>query len=380
MAKFQTISEDVQYWFIRSGNSGGKFFHHFKHNNVVALGHADDIDFGFEDGHLLNKNDQGLIIGRTKIKFEQSGESPSQIANKSNQVRRFVSMLKPGDIVVTINDEHIMAGTVRTPVYYGTVGLVSDTERKKSSKSPCYFNLRCGVTWGATKSRGLMPLELEKAFRFTGSIMQFADEAQIRDLNHWLYPVHLTENEIRCTLRINSREELSNRQLTRLSVFLDELELLASYIERQLDGRNEYSIDEYRIFADMHRETYQYSLKAQHLFMSPGHQFLQLGGSVRKSLVFGYLIMALLSGSADAASNVDLPEQISSLNNPIISHLVQQFGIDLHIEDIQDSLSVKLNTPSLPDVPADSENVSQEINSGDEHDGWGATESDNSAL
>lgn len=371
MANFPTISEEVKYWFIRAGNNGGKYFHHFRDNNVVALGHADGVSFSFEDGHFLNEADQERVIGSTKIYLSECGESPPQITNKSNQVRRFVSEVKPNDIVITINDTFMMAGTVRSRPYYGTVGLRTETEREGSAKEDCYFSLRCNIDWGMPKRRGLMPVELEKAFRFTGSIMQFVTEDQIKDLNHWLYPIHISEDEVRCTLRISSKDDLSNHQLTKLSSFLDDLELLASYIEQTIESGDSLSYSELEQFIEANQGTFSYDLKAQHLFMSPGHQFIQLPGSFLRRTIYASLLIALLSRDANALEQ--LPDNVK----PMLSssqgvELVQLYKDSKQIDQLQNSLKVGLSKPSLEDVGGD------DIDDLDE--GWGTVDSDNSAL
>ncbi|MCD9512125.1 hypothetical protein [Photobacterium phosphoreum] len=371
MVQFETVSSTTNYWFIRAGNNGGKFFQHFKDNGVVALGHADDVGLDYEDDHQFSDAEKEIIIGSTRNFLSNLGESPSQISNKSNQLNRFLMTMKPNDIVITINDNSMMAGRVLSEAYFSSIGLDLHTLRDDTSNITCEYLLRCNVDWGHSKYRGLIPLELEKAFRFTGSIMQFTAHDQIKALNHWLFPIHFVENEVCCTLRISSQDNLSNNQLTKLSSFLDELELISAYVENSIDNVEDVNINNLLSFINLHKEHYNYALKAQHLFMSPGHQFIQLPGSLIRKYIYGGLLAALLSPEAVAFEG--LPQNLQLLSSPEVQLLVQEYREVRNVSILQTSLAVNLSRPSLP-------HINNEENEDSSGSGWGTIRSDQTAL
>ncbi|MCG7499342.1 hypothetical protein MHO82_20975 [Vibrio sp. Of7-15] len=371
MSTFKTISENTQYWFIRAGRDSGKFFYNFKENGVVALGHAEDVVLPIFHDNALSDEEKEMVLISTQTALQNREESKSQISNKVNQIRRFIEIMKPGDIVITINDTSIMTGQVTSGVYFGSVGLTSNTERDKGSNDTCYFNLRCNVNWGRIKNRSLLPSDIEKIFRYTGSILQLDKPEQIKSINHWLYPIHFVEDEVRCTLKISSKEELSNRQLTKLSGVLDELELLADYLSNEIDNNGAISHDKYLTYATEYRDSYTYTLKAQHQFMSPGHQFLQLDGSETKKVIFAILLQLTLSSEVTGASLDDVVPEGVDLQ--MIESIVQSVNGSNDVAVIKASLDVGLSKPSVP-----VEEISEAEHNID--DGWGSEPSENSAL
>ncbi len=366
MVQFSEVPEGTNYWFIRAGNNGGKYFYHFKDNSVVGLGHTDDVGLIFDDAHILVEQDIASIIGSTRSYLNNQGESASQISNKTNQINRFLTNMNIGDIVLTINDGFLMAGRVSSDAYFGSIELALSTERDGPIPTHCGFTLRRDITWGRPKPRGLMPVELEKAFRYTGSIMQLTSDEQVKAVNHWLYPVHFQNDEVRCTLRISSPEALSNRQLTKLSSFLDEVELMSSYVENSLLSGEEVDILALRQFMRDNEESFNYALKAQHLFMSPGHQYIQLEGSRFKRFVYATLLVGLLSSEAVAIE--DVPPELELLNSLQIQMLVAEYRSELDVDSLQAALAVNLSSPSLQDDDTD------------EDAGWDTSDSENSAL
>ncbi|MEZ8049276.1 MULTISPECIES: hypothetical protein [unclassified Vibrio] len=371
MVQFLEVPEGINYWFIRAGNNGGKYFYHFKDNNVVGLGHADEVGLTFEDSYTLDDEDIASVIGSTRNYLNNQSESASQISNKTNQISRFLTSMNIGDIVISVNDGYMMAGRVSSDAYYGSVELALSTERDGPIPTYCGFELRRDITWGRPKPRGLMPIELEKAFRYTGSIMQLNSDEQVKAINHWLYPVHFQGDEVRCTLRISSPEALSNRQLTKLSSFLDEVELMTSYVENSLSSGQEVDIQALRQFMDDNEESFDYALKAQHLFMSPGHQYIQLEGGRLKRFIYATLLVGLLSSEAVAIE--DVPPELALLNGPQIQLLLAEYRNNMNVESLQGALAVNLSTPSLQD------DVDATVES-EEDAGWEVSDSDNSAL
>lgn len=365
MITFSEMSGDVKYWFIRAGNNGGKYFHHYKDNKIVALGHADKSGIAFEDGHEFTEAEIAGILVSTRNYMSNLAETKSQITNKTNQLQKFLTGVSINDIVITINEDYMTAGIVKSKPYYSSVGLTLSTARDSGSKEDCNFLLRCGVEWGVTKKRGLMPVELEKAFRYTGSIMQFTQEEQIKALNHWLFPVHFCDDEVRCTLRISAKNDLSNHQLTKLSSFLDEMELMSHYISDNIN--NDITLAGMLDHLANIKESHQYELKAQHLFMSPGHQFIQLPSS-KKLVRYTYpIILSILLSNATYASS-DLPPELSGINMVQLHSVLQEYKDEKNIVRLQDSLSVDLSKPSL------------DMEQPDEDAGWGTADSKNAAL
>lgn len=228
----------------------------------------------------------------------------------------------------------VIVGVVSSKPYYANSLLYG----RAGDKKVCDYNLRMDVSWGKPRLRESVPLNLDKTLRIPNTITEFKEVHQVRTLNHWLYPIYFAEGEVRCSLRIASEEDLSNHQLTVLSQTLDRLDALSSFVDYASKNDLEFSIENFdKYLTSTH---VQYGLKAQHLFMSPGYQFIQLSGSDLKRLAFASLL-AIAFDSADAVA-LELPqgisqEQIAELAN----HITSGSGIASVKHDLKVSLPKK---------------------------------------
>ncbi|CDT43289.1 hypothetical protein VCR4J2_530051 [Vibrio coralliirubri] len=339
------LSESRNYWFIRSGRNSGEFFNHFIDNTVIAIGHSDRVDFNFDNGHMLSKDDKDNIISAVKRNMADSGRKPSEIGNTGGQLTRFLKDMKIDDIVITVNsDNKIVAGKVISNCYYGTTGLVrrSRTAQEDSSGEACYYSLRADIKWGKRKDRNMLPFPVEKTLRTPLTVAHLDNPEQVSALNHWLFPIHFTENEVRCTLKIATPEHIPNRQLTKLSMALDELELLAGYIAEQADLSN-LGIDGYDQFITNNENSFNYTLTAQHLFMSPGYQFLQFPGGRVVSTAFASFFIYIFSPGAVALEDLVPVGMEQSQFIELANHYKQKVPVD----DLRHLLDVGLPASDL---------------------------------
>ncbi|MEZ8059608.1 hypothetical protein [Vibrio splendidus] len=339
------LSESRNYWFIRSGRNSGEFFNHFIDNTVIAIGHSDRVDFNFDDGHELSNDDKDNIISAVKRNMADSGRKPSEIGNTGGQLTRFLKDMKIDDIVITVNsDNKIVAGKVISNCYYGTTGLIqrSRSTQEDASGEPCYYSLRADIKWGKRKDRSMLPFPVEKTLRTPLTVAHLDKPDQVAALNHWLFPIHFTDNDVRCTLKIATQEQIPNRKLTKLSLALDELELLAGYISSEVDLGN-LDVNGYQSFIKANEDTYDYTLKAQHLFMSPGYQFLQFPGGKAVNAVFASLFIYIFSPEAVALEQL-VPDGMSE--EQFVS-LANNFKQNARADELKDILNIGLPIPDL---------------------------------
>ncbi|CED57100.1 putative uncharacterized phage protein [Aliivibrio wodanis] len=336
------IPGERKYWFVRSGNDGGKYFRNFKENNVVALGHADNAELDIENNTTISDTELEAIINGAKRSYQRNEDSRSSISSKTNQLKRFLTEIKKDDIIITVTSDRVLAGKVISDCYYSTEILSTPDSDDVNQSKDCRYAVRYDMDWGSTKKRDMLPFVLEKSFKYTGSVLSISDDEQIKALNHWLFPIHYVDNQVRCSLKINSQNELSNRQLSRLSSIFDEIELLATYIE---SNESNFNFDGFIEYSSEQADNYNYTLTAQHLFMSPGHQFLQLSGSDTKKALFAIIFAALFNTQvAFADTDSSAYENISSED---IQLIVSRYKEVNRFEAISDSLSINLPTEDV---------------------------------
>ncbi|WP_318498161.1 hypothetical protein [Photobacterium leiognathi] len=304
----EPISADKKFWVIRSGKDAA-YYDHFRKNNLIAIGHTKGIDVEDIEGEL-SEDDVETILTRYHTHLYQIGETNSVIARQVSQVRKFLTLVKEGDTVLTITESKVLAGRVISKCYYDETELKINPDDEADG---CDYPLRINVEWGQAQARDYIPYIIDKSFRNTGTIFSLSEEDKVKTLNHWLHPIHFIDDEVRCSINIKSQENLSNRELSNLSNAYDQLELLANYIA-SFDDPAEASVESFETFLREQSCTYSYQLTAQHAFMSPGHQFIQLKGTREQIIAFSLAFACLFN------SNVVFAEE--ETNNPVLTEKV----------------------------------------------------------
>ncbi|EHR5764368.1 TPA: hypothetical protein NKT21_005081 [Vibrio parahaemolyticus] len=318
----EPISTDKNFWVIRAGKDA-VYYDHFRKNNVVAIGHTEGLDVGDIEGEL-SPEDTAAILALYQTNLAAKREAKSVISRQVGQVRQFLTRVKEGDTVLTITESKVLAGKVTSNCYYDETELkiYPDDESKG-----CYFPLRINVEWGKAQAREYIPYIIDKSFRNTGTIFSLSDEDKVKALNHWLHPIHFVENEVRCSVNIKSRKKLSNRELSSLSTVFDQLELLANFIA-EFENPEDATAEGFVQYLNDNSSNYGYKLTAQHAFMSPGHQFIQLKGTKAQitafALAFACLFNSHIVFAEQDANNASLSEKVIELAQVIKTEQVRQ--------------------------------------------------------
>lgn len=311
-------------WVIRSGKNAA-YYQHFRKNGIVAIGHTSDINVGNIYGEL-SSDDKSKILGLYKTSLIEKGEESALVSRQTSQVNQFLNLVNEGDTVLTITDSVVLAGIVKSRCFYDKTGLKSSA----NDDNVCYFPLRIRVEWGHTHARQHIPYVIDRSFRNTGTIFSISDEEKINVINHWLQPIHFVENEVRCSISIKSHDALSNRALSNLSHVYDELELLANFLSSSND-LSRLSKDDFINFISNNSSEFEYQLTAQHAFMSPGFQFIQLRGDKAVLKVFAICICLLFNNQVVFAEENE--------NNPELTNKAMELVQVIKTEKINDSIN-----------------------------------------
>ncbi|MCD9462312.1 hypothetical protein CJF25_04790 [Photobacterium phosphoreum] len=329
------IPEDRKYWVVRAGKNAA-FFNHFKSNSVIAIGHADGIEFNDIEGML--SYEQKIYIKEQHYSLLTSrGESSNQIGNKNSQVNRFLQSISINDVIITVTSKSIMAGRVTSDAYESEVPIGCQVSAEDYSE--CNFRLRRNVIWSRRYPRDKLPFELETVLRNHSAVFQIGEEKKVDILNHWLAPIYLKEDSICMSTRIEQEESISNRTITRYSSLLDELELVAEYLSTTGE---EASVEGYETYKNDNRNSYEYQLTTQQSFMSPGDNFIRLRASQSIKLKYYAMAFALLFGCSAvfAEEGHDLNEA-QNLQH-ILSSIIVQVSDSHDFPDIASRLNLRL--------------------------------------
>ncbi|MGL6447650.1 hypothetical protein ACSZNO_14605 [Aeromonas veronii] len=206
------IPESRKYWIVRAGEDAS-FFNHFKTNHVIALGHADvvldvmsiienplellqtgevrrsavDQSLLFDNFQITSDAIKNDIIEKHRAELLLNGDTNHKVGNQNAQVRDFVKLIAPNDIVITVNKNSVMAGRVISGLYISDNPIVY---RRGDVESSCEYKLRYNVVWSRAYPRTMIPYVLEKALKNTRAISKMSDDDTIKILNHWLSPIH----------------------------------------------------------------------------------------------------------------------------------------------------------------------------------------------
>ena len=401
------IPESRKYWIVRAGEDAS-FFNHFKTNHVIALGHADvvldvmsiienplellqtgevrrsavDQSLLFDNFQLNSDAIKNDIIEKHRAELLLNGDTNHKVGNQNAQVRDFVKLIAPNDIVITVNKNSVMAGRVISGLYISDNPIVY---RRGDVESSCEYKLRYNVVWSRAYPRTMIPYVLEKALKNTRAISKMSDDDTIKILNHWLSPIHEMGDKVCFSVVIGSTNNISNAHLSAFSRSLDVLEALSIFIDsRRMEGRHNISVEEFEIFFQQRQYNIfgALSLTSQHAFMSPGFQFFQLDGSETKKAIYA-LIFAASFGVNVAYADGRSPITLSVEEEALVSQVIQRNDLELGVSEAKDHLVMSLARPN-DSIVVDSDVVETDSQRGNRtsngDDGFGRTIIDDETM
>ncbi|WP_345874979.1 hypothetical protein [Shewanella algae] len=344
--KVEKISKDntSKIWIVRSGRDSA-FYRNFKVNNLIAIGHIQEFDIQVPEGPI-SKESKEYILETYNSKLLSSENSSRQVSSKYGQVDRFINNIKTGDTVITVSSNAISVGIITSECYFNETSIEVLGDDKQDD---CYFNLRYDVIWGKEQPRSTIPYSVELSLRNNGTVFSISDEEKIKYLSHWINPIHVYESEVRCSVNITLTTEISNRQLTKLSILLDKLEVLSNYIDDNFESEK-IDFDGFVSYFNENELTFDYKLTAQHDFMSPGFQFLQLSGSQRKRMIFAILFSIIFSMSITEVEGNEVPDKLVLQANSILEQLDKKDKFTVTISDLHAKILENV-APKKPVVP-----------------------------
>jgi hypothetical protein len=368
--KLQVVDNDVKYWVVRAGEDA-KYYEHFRHNGVVALGHIDklNIDEGIIKGILAADLTSALTALNVNVAVEkqevrdQEGEqnnqveadidvpSANQIGSSVTQATTFINDIKIGDIVITVNKKRVSLGTVKSDAYIESGDLRFIKPDGSFHLRPLSYKLRRKVEWEQAKLRSTIPSPIKPSLSAHQTLFSISEKNQ-ELFTHWLYGVFQQNDKLYFSTKIDERDKISQFNVTEFQRVIQKIELLAELIEQNnLEINDELSatIDAQYLLTGMGGD---FTLTTKNSFLSPGNIWNEVGGTASKRVIFAMILGLLFNQNVEASDGVVVtPQQERSII--IAANSLKEDG---SFEYLRESIKATLDSPNkslkavLPDT------------------------------
>lgn len=283
----KTVDEQVNYWVVRAGEEA-TYLEHFQQNGLIAIGHLDELEY---DKHDLDRETVLHLVARYKKKLVDGGALAKSAGNRSGQVLSFITKIKKGDIVISMNASSIIVGIVSSNAYKSEKQrLVRDVDGKIVGK-PLTYSLRRRVSWGNIISRKTVPAMVSNSLRANQAV--FCINEHWQTINHWLSVIFIKDDTVYFSSKIKQKKKIKNFDISQYSQILNILEAISSGIN---EISSDFTQDEINHAISTIYNRYQkqrlFELNTQQSFMSPGDYWGSLNGDQVKKILF---IMAFCS-------------------------------------------------------------------------------------
>lgn len=353
--KFQVrvVDSNVNYWVVRAGEDAA-FLSHFYHNNLVAIGHLDKMEYLSTDLEL------GLplltLLSKYKERLIKEKNSKASATNKSGQVYRFVTEMKIGDVIISLDESSILTGVITSEAYKDSSQKVIRSIDGVIVGEPLTYSLRRNVSWGNRVSREAAPAAVRSSLRANQAVFCVSDHWQT--LNHWLSVVFTKDDSVFFSSKIMQHEQISNFDVSQFSRILNIFEAVSS----ELALYDPEKIEDLGLFVS---QVYNrclrnrdFHLKTQQSFMSPGDYWGSLSGDKVKNVLFIMAFCALFNCEAVFADGMDV--EIANEHKETIEKVVEHVKNAEGFEYVKEGLRVKLPKPHQLSVSEDASNKQPE--------------------
>ena len=323
--KLQELDGATKYWVIRPGEKG-RYFRHFKDCGVVALGHIDEI---VEEEGIVESINGGELQVALSDHRKQKRKSTSQtqtsdeirlegsrIVSIVTQVKTFINEVKIGDVVITLNPDRVLVGTVTSDAFIEKGDLRVSSGGVGYTDSVLKYALRRNVDWGQIKKRESIPTVIKSSLSPSQTIFSIS-EKNTELFTHWLYSIFLKDGRLYFSTKINKKEKINQFQMLEFQRSIQKLEILTDLVfGGDLEGKNLLPILEDLYF--QYGDADEFSLTAKSSYLSPGNIWSDVLGDDRKLRVLAFALGMLFSVEVTAVDENDLsPEQIRYLEDAI---------------------------------------------------------------
>lgn len=341
--RLHTLDPNLKYWVVRPG-SNGRYFEHFRSNNVMCLGHMDQVPVLGEG--IISKDDIEYIdIEIKKIenaKPNDKRESSSQITKKVSQIKTFISEMSVGDIVFTLDSDRVLIGTIKSEPFVEDTPIIAHD--KKGHPSSLYYKLRRDVEWEHPKPRQDIPFMVRSSLVANPTV--FSLESHKLMLNHWLFSLFRQDDKIYFSTQLGSEHGISQFHVTEFQRIIQKLELITDKIDnKEINCQTVFDDEFFSKIESLYIEKglkSEFTLTTKNVFMSPGNIWSEMIASEAKAAIFTALLSASFGLSAETVNDDNLSPEI----NDVIKNITVNLNSKSHFESLRSKIDANLDKPN----------------------------------
>lgn len=260
-------NKDEKIWVTRS--TSGQYVRHFLEYNLVAIGHLDKFDLIRTANS--DRKFEFSVASLEKLLSTDAEMAKAQRTSHLSQIRQFLSEMKSGDFVVTLDSSSFAIGRISGFPYFDDSPLPMKVGRELKTLP---YQLRMPVKWGPRLSRRDLPLPLERVFFSHRTVFEITEYWQY--IYHVLYPAFVDNDELFLSLYIGQIADIRTRDISRLINMLSDFEYLA---------------------AEFGEGDFYDTLTLKASFFSKGPFWPRLKAKERKALLYNFCILSMLAGT-----------------------------------------------------------------------------------
>lgn len=208
---------DQQFWVVRA--SGGDYARHFLQHSVIAIGHIDELNL--PEGPLSDG-----VLGSLEVRLTRNDpeRAKSSITSHANQVRTFCSLMKEGDLVLTVNPSRaLVIGRIVGGAAVHRKPLEIRDIQGNAYEMP--HQLRRAVVWGPVIPRKNIPSSFEMTMLAHQTV--FNVDEHWDSIYHLIYPFFKFGGNLYLSTNIRAEEALGNYPVAQLFNLLSGIEIAA---------------------------------------------------------------------------------------------------------------------------------------------------------
>jgi len=331
--KICKIDPNVNHWVVRPGN-GAKYLEHFKSHNIIALGHMDEINFPetgilkeVDSSDLANaltkilKDAEQKVISAKKAEMEAKGFmltedelnateiTASHINSRVSQACRFIHEMKIGDVVITLNKNQVLVGTIVSDSYIEDDELIVFTSEGNASKRTLSYQLRRKVHWENLTQRRSIPDPIKPSLNAKQAL--FSIGSNHKELfSHWLYSMFIQGDTLHFSTKIDEAKKIGQFSVTEFQRIIQQLEFVAIKLEN-----NDFDFDYDNLLSELYGQYFDtgveegYTLTTKNSFLSPGNIWNEVSGSQLKLTLYSLLLASMFSTNVIASEDINITSE-----------------------------------------------------------------------
>jgi predicted Mrr-cat superfamily restriction endonuclease len=370
--KLPLINSDSKYWVVRAG-AKAKYYEHFRQHNVIALGHINNLveEEGIID--TINGAELAKLILNVEKKQKTSQNrnsevqtvddvddeqlpSENQISAKVTQATTFINEMKVGDLVITVDSKWVLLGTITSEAYTEANELFAFKADGTAYERNLAYKLRRKVVWQQAKLRASIPAPIKPSLYAHQTLFSISDTN--RELfSHWLYGIFLEQDKLYFSTAIEEKSKISQFSLVEFQRTIQKLEMLAEKIEHEGINFNDDLVEDLEIQYIIDGMSNAFTLTTKNVFLSPGHMWSEVNGSIKKRVIMGMLIGGMLNANVEAADDVDITDQQKVMIARSVEVLKGVGGANSYFEMHRSNLKASLSKPNKTSVSAPQDNL-----------------------